>query len=150
MNNLFCGWVVVVVVVVVAVAVVCVCGGGSQQELTVASGTDPKALAGAIAGKVRAGAPVVTRAIGPKAVFEMLRAVGVRPPLSLTPGIYYLACPVTSTGGTVLVPQVARSYLEDDGEGQDLTCFPDFEEVQLPGRSDTTNALRLVIVLTDA
>lgn len=60
----------------------------------------PQILAGAIAGQARSGSLVVVRAIGAKAVFEMLRAVGV-----------------------------ARAYLDDDGLGQDLVCFPDFVEV---------------------
>lgn len=71
------------------------------QTLSVAAGTDPKGLAGAIAGQARTGAVLCVQAIGAKAVFEMLRAVGV-----------------------------ARAYLDDDGKGQDLVCFPDFIEVR--------------------
>lgn len=81
--------------------------------------TDPKSLAGAIAAHARCGNTLSIRAIGANAVFEMLRSVGV-----------------------------ARSYLSDDAQGQDLVCFPDFIEVQLNGRSDLTNALRLIVVLT--
>lgn len=91
----------------------------SAQELSCASATDPKVLAGAIAAQARSGVAVSVRAIGAKAVFEMIRAVGV-----------------------------ARSYLSDDGHGQDLVCFPDFVEVQLDGRPEPTNALRLVVLLT--
>jgi stage V sporulation protein SpoVS len=72
----------------------------SAHLLSVASATDPKVLAGAIAGQARAGSVLAVRAIGAKAVFEMLRAVGV-----------------------------ARDYLRDDRHGQDLVCFPDFVEV---------------------
>jgi len=45
------------------------------HHLSVASSTDPKVLAGAIAGQARTGSVVAVRAIGAKAVFEMLRAV---------------------------------------------------------------------------
>lgn len=45
------------------------------HHLSVASATDPKVLAGAIAGQARTGSVVAVRAIGAKAVFEMLRAV---------------------------------------------------------------------------
>mmetsp|Transcript_28673 Transcript_28673/g.58606 ORF Transcript_28673/g.58606 Transcript_28673/m.58606 type:complete len:293 (-) Transcript_28673:547-1425(-) len=89
------------------------------QNLSVAAGTDPKVLAGAIAGQARTGAVLCVRAIGAKAVFEMLRAVGV-----------------------------ARAYLDDDGKGQDLVCFPDFVEVNLEGRDEPTNALRLIVTMT--
>jgi stage V sporulation protein S len=91
----------------------------SAIELSVAAGTDPKSLAGAIAAHSRGGNSLSIRAIGANAVFEMLVSVGI-----------------------------ARSYLSDDGNGQDLICFPDFVEVQLNGRDDLTNALRLVVVLT--
>lgn len=89
------------------------------QKLSVAASTDPKVLAGAIAGQARTGAVVSVQAIGAKAVFEMLRAVGV-----------------------------ARSYLDDDGKGQDLVCFPDFIQVDLEGRDEPTNALRLIVTMT--
>lgn len=62
---------------------------------------------------------MAVRAIGAKAVFEMLRAVGI-----------------------------ARAYLDDDGNGQDLIAFPDFIKVQLEGRDESTNALRFVVVMT--
>jgi stage V sporulation protein SpoVS len=78
-----------------------------------------QSLAGAIAAHARAGNALSIRAIGANAVFEMLRSVGV-----------------------------ARSYLSDDANGQDLVCFPDFIEVQLKGRTDLTNAMRLIVVLT--
>mmetsp|Transcript_10197 Transcript_10197/g.12374 ORF Transcript_10197/g.12374 Transcript_10197/m.12374 type:complete len:282 (+) Transcript_10197:35-880(+) len=88
-------------------------------ELSVAGETDPKSVAGAIAAHARNGNAISIRAIGANAVFEMLRSVGV-----------------------------ARSYLSDDAQGQDLVCFPAFVEVQLNGRDDHTNALRLVVLLT--
>jgi len=84
--------------------------------LSVARATDPKVLAGAIAAQARAGTLLTFRAIGAKAVYEMLRAVGV-----------------------------ARDYLADDNLGVDLVAFPDFVEVQLDGRAEPTNALRLVV-----
>ena len=58
---------------------------------------------------------LTVRAIGAKAVFEMLRAVAI-----------------------------ARAYLDDDGNGQDLVAFPDFIKVNL----EPTNALRVVVVMT--
>lgn len=76
-------------------------------------------LAGAIAKQARTGSILVVRAIGAKAVFEMLRAVGI-----------------------------ARAYLDDDGNGQDLIAFPDFIKVHLEGRDESTNALRFVVVMT--
>lgn len=62
---------------------------------------------------------LTVRAIGAKAVFEMLRAVAI-----------------------------ARAYLDDDGNGQDLVAFPDFIKVNLEGRDEPTNALRVVVVMT--
>ena len=116
----------------------------SVQQLSVASGTDPKVrmrvyawmalfikhllwptfstlqiLAGAIAKQARTGSILAVRAIGAKAVFEMVRAVGI-----------------------------ARAYLEDDGLGQDLKAFPDFVKVNLPSREEPTNALRLIVLMT--
>jgi len=93
----------------------------AAAQMIVGRDTDPRVLAGAIAKNARDGQNVSIRGIGSKPVFEMLRAVGV-----------------------------ARQYLASDGEGTDLVCFPDFTEVQFERRADTTAALRIFVMVTEA
>jgi stage V sporulation protein S len=83
-------------------------------DMTVGSKSKITEVAGAIAGQIREGTGVTLTGVGPNAVFNAVRAVAV-----------------------------ARQYLEQRGDNNDLVYQPEFIEIQLEGRDNTTNAVKL-------
>jgi stage V sporulation protein S len=86
-------------------------------DMTVGSKSKITEVAGAIAGQIREGTGVTLTGVGPNAVFNAVRAVAV-----------------------------ARQYLEQRGDATDLVYQPEFIEIQLEGRENTTNAVKLTIM----
>lgn len=83
-------------------------------EMTVGSKTKITDVAGAIAGQIRDGTGVTITGVGPNAVFNAVRAVAV-----------------------------ANQYLEQREDDFELMYQPEFIEIQLEGRENTTNAVKL-------
>jgi len=93
-------------------------GDAHTATLKVASGTDAKVLAGAIAGAVRQ-APaqrVAMTAIGAGSVNQAVKGIAI-----------------------------ARQYIE--GDGLDLTCRPEFVDVDAEEGGQTTTAIKLVVLV---
>merc|ERR1711865_1120761 len=86
-------------------------------DMTVGSKSKITEVAGAIAGQIRADNGVTLTAVGPNAVFNAVRSVGV-----------------------------AREYLKQRNDPIELVYQPELVEVQLDGRDEPTNAMKLIVL----
>ena len=123
-------------------------GEAEAQQLKSASGTDAKVLAGAISSFAREGRRMNVTAIGAGSINQAVKAIAiarknVRIATRLGPGEATPApLPPRSSHHASHPPPLSRPALQVEEEAIDLTCKPEFTEV-----NEGTTALRMLLLV---